>query len=112
MTSKFRPVPPAPVLFLAMANELVVLLQTNNATQQTMDRYRRAALRFTEFTGKRLLCQNVNRELVELYTDYLIGVRRLADSTVNRYMRELSPLIKYGVSRGYIPEDFTMPVIR
>lgn len=104
----FKPQPPRSIMFTAAADELFTMQRAYGIAESTVKAYGRAASSFTAFTGTNLLCNDICPSLIESYVQHLT-VRGVKNTTINSYLQRISPIIKYGVSRGYIPNDFVMP---
>lgn len=110
-TISFRPSPPRVLLFSALVEEFSAL-QRAHVSKATTARMALACSRLLDYAGNGLLCANVNKDLLARYARYLWAELGLSAATINNHLRAISPVIKYGVSRGHIPEDFTIPYIR
>lgn len=55
----------------------------------------------------------INLECFEIYVRYMQEVKEINNHvTLNSYMQNISPLIKWGYERGYIKNDFKMPYLK
>lgn len=101
----FKPQPPPAITFTAAADEFITLQRAYGIAESTIEARETAVRSFTAFTGADLLCNDICLALIESYIQHLVahGVKK---TTINTYLRRISPIIKYGVSRGYIPNDF------
>lgn len=73
-----------------------------NISEVTIKGYEFAHKKFKKFTGEDLRCDGVTQDLVN---DYILELKdKHKAQTVNPYMFKISPVIKYGVKRGYIKD--------
>lgn len=78
-----------------------------NLSETTIKGYWFANKYFLEFAGKELKCNEVTQDLIN---SYILSLKeRLKPQTVNSYVFKVSPIVKYGISRGYIKDkiEFT-----
>lgn len=74
-----------------------------NISEITIAGYQNANKYFLDFAGHDILCSDVNQDLI---TDYMLFLRqRLKPTTVNSYVFKVSPVVLFGVRRGYIKQD-------
>lgn len=104
----FRPQPPSNITYRAMQAEFTDL-RRGYVSKSTIKRFELASARLLDYAGSSLQCQQIDKVLIAGYIRYLQRDLQLSAATVNNHTRALSPAMKYGVSKGYIPEDFTMP---
>ncbi|WP_032120658.1 tyrosine-type recombinase/integrase [Clostridium amazonitimonense] len=64
---------------------------------------------FLKFVGEEAQCHEITKERVEEYVLYLQG-QNLCPVSVNSYLRNISPILKYGMKKELI-EDFKIPVV-
>lgn len=74
-----------------------------NLSEVTIKGYMYNAKYFFNFAGQDLLCSEVTQDLINEYYLYLQESHRA--STVNTYVFNISPIIKYGYRNGYIDEN-------
>ncbi|MPM09024.1 Tyrosine recombinase XerC [bioreactor metagenome] len=78
-----------------------------NLSDTTVKGYWFANKYFLEFAGAELKCCEVTQDLIN---SYILSLKeRLKPQTVNSYVFKISPIVKYGISRGYIKDkiEFT-----
>lgn len=74
-----------------------------NLADVTIKGYEFAHGYFLKWVGKDLKCTDVTQDLVNEYVLYLKD--KLKPETVNSYQFKVSPVIKYGIRRGYIKDN-------
>jgi integrase/recombinase XerD len=60
---------------------------------------------FMQFAGSNLKCSEVTQDLINEYILYLKD--KFKPQTVNLYIFKVSPVVKYGIKRGYIKDDIS-----
>lgn len=73
----------------------------NNLSPVTLNTYKIAETYFIRFVGEDIICKTINQETIDNYKLYLLGTD-ISAVTVNTYIHNLSPAIKFGMKRGYI----------
>lgn len=74
-----------------------------NIEEVTIQGYRNAHRYFLQFAGEDINCSDINQELID---DYMISLaERLKPQSVNSYVFKVSPIVLFGVARGYIKHD-------
>lgn len=76
-----------------------------NLSDTTIRGYFFADKYFMQFAGDNLKCSEVTQDLINGYILYLKD--KLKPQTVNSYIFKVSPVVKYGISRGYIKDSIT-----
>jgi integrase/recombinase XerD len=76
-----------------------------NLSDTTIRGYFFADKYFTQFAGENLKCSEVTQDLINEYILYLKD--KLKPQTVNSYIFKVSPVVKYGIKRGYIKDNIT-----
>jgi integrase/recombinase XerD len=74
----------------------------NNLSPVTMNTYSISSRYFIHFIGENVFCTEITQDTINNYKLHLFDVRNVSAVTVNTYLHNLSPLIKYGMKRGYI----------
>ncbi len=58
-------------------------------------------------------CEIITIDTIEEYIKYLKEIKGVANNiTINSYMQNISPVIKYGFKMGYIYSDFKFPYLK
>lgn len=73
-----------------------------NLSPATIATYKHSTKYFLEFTGEDILCSQINQTLIDDYKLHLIDEGEIKPITINTYIRNISPIIKYGFKKGYI----------
>lgn len=73
----------------------------NNLSPVTLNTYKVAETYFIRFVGEDIICKIINQETIDNYKLYLLSTD-VSAVTVNSYIHNLSPAIKFGMKRGYI----------
>ncbi|MBU3173592.1 site-specific integrase [Clostridium estertheticum] len=67
---------------------------------------------FMRFIGEDTLCNTINQQTLENYIVYMQDKKGLTNGvTLNSYLSNISPTIKFGVRRGYL-NDFDIPQVK
>ena len=65
-----------------------------------------------EFIDESTLCNTINQQTLENYIVYMRDKKGLANGvTLNSYLRNISPTIKFGVRKAYL-NDFDIPQVK
>lgn len=68
---------------------------------------------FLEFLGKDVYCYNITEKTLEDYIVYLQDIRKITNGvTINSYIRNISPILKYAMKKGYILDEFMIPQVK
>ena len=101
------------MLFQALCDEFIRSAQIRGLSEWTIKSYRHHTRYFIEFAGFELKCKDVRRELIDDYILYMMDVKGLSNTvTLNSYLHNISPIIKYGIKKRVIIEDFMVPIIK
>ncbi len=88
-------------LYLLYVNEC----RLKNLSEITIKGYSFAHKYFLQYAGKNLKCSDVTQDLIN---SYILNLKdRLKPQTVNSYIFKISPVVKYGIQRGYIKDNIT-----
>lgn len=74
-----------------------------NLADVTIKGYEFAHKYFTKWAGRELHCSDITQDLINEYVLYLKD--KLKPETVNSYQFKVSPVVKYGIRRGYIKDN-------
>ena len=78
-----------------------------NISDITIKGYEFAHGKFKDFAGENLKCEDITQDLIN---DYILELKdKHKPQTVNSYMFKISPVVKFGIKRGYIKDiiEFT-----
>ncbi|APF23385.1 tyrosine-type recombinase/integrase [Clostridium butyricum] len=90
-------------------------LEIKGRAEETLRTYKNHHKYFMEFLcyhtkSREPSADVITLQLLEDYILYLQNVRKtFNNTTINSYLKNVSPVIKYGVKRGYIHDDFPIP---
>ena len=99
--------------FKELAEEFIRFSEVRGLSEWTIKSYKHHTRYFIEFAGENLMCKDIRLDLLEDYILYLREQKGLTNSvTLNFYLRNISPIIKYGIKKRYILNDFMVPVIK
>lgn len=73
-----------------------------NLAQVTIDGYSFAHKHFCDWLGGDIICSEITQDLINEYVLHLKD--RVKPQTVNSYQFKISPIVKYGMARGYIKD--------
>ena len=76
--------------------------RVKNLSPVTINTYSVAERYFIKFIGQGALCSDISQGVVDDYKLHLLEEGNVSAVTVNTYIHNLSPTIKYGIKRGYI----------
>jgi integrase/recombinase XerD len=98
--------------------EFMLSTKLKGRSEYTMKSYQYHSKYFTEFLkatnqGSNTLCRDINEKMLEDYILYMQDVKGITNNiTINSYLRNVSPIIKFGIRKRYIPEDFEIPSVK
>ncbi len=77
-----------------------------NLSSTTIKGYYFAHVYFTRWLGADIKCSEITQDLIN---EYILALkdRLQKPQTVNSYIFKVSPVVKYGIKRGYIKDDIT-----
>ncbi|QAA31173.1 tyrosine-type recombinase/integrase [Clostridium manihotivorum] len=106
------------VLYETLFEQFYKSAEIKGRAVDTLRTYRHHNKYFLEFlcykTGKNNpTCEIIDFELMEDYISYLQQIKEIKNNiTINSYMQNVSPVIKYGFKKGYIYKDFQFPYLK
>lgn len=66
-----------------------------------------------QFGHQKVYCSDINLQVLEEYIYYIKTVKQITNGvTINSYLHNISPVIKYGVEKGEIVKDFKIPFVK
>lgn len=93
--------------------EFINQLKIKGRAEQTLTSYKYHNKYFLDFLGEDIYCDNITLGIIEDYIVYIKEKKNINNATtINSYIRNISPVIKYGIKKGYILSDFEMPVVK
>jgi len=104
------------VLYDDLFKEFYRSMEIKGRAVDTLKTYTHMNRYFTEFLkmqyGDIVYCDAIGLETFEDYIMYLKEKGIDNNITINSYMQNVSPVIKYGYKKGYIFEDFCIPYVK
>lgn len=99
--------------FQQLFDEFYLSLQVRGRAEDTLRSYKYHVKYFMDFLGKETYCQDITLKTLEDYVLHIQNVKKINNNiTINSYLRNISPILKYGFKKGYIKEDFIIPVLK
>lgn len=83
----------------------------NNLSPATLKTYQNACIYFGRFIGENYLCKDITQQVIDSYKLFLLDSSVSAVS-VNTYLRNVSPALKFGFERGYIKEHLNFKRVK
>lgn len=77
----------------------------NNLSPVTIKTYTIAEGYFIRFIGENILCSDITQDTINNYRLNLLNEGNISAVSVNTYIHNLSPSIKYGMKRGYVTSN-------
>jgi len=92
--------------------EFQLSIKIKGRSKYTLKSYHYHNKYFMQFIGKNTLCSTINQKTLENYIIYMKDIKGLTNGiTLNSYLHNISPIIKFGVRRGYL-DDFQIPQVK
>ncbi|WP_097028068.1 tyrosine-type recombinase/integrase [Clostridium peptidivorans] len=99
--------------FKELFEEFLLSIKVKGRSEYTIRSYKYHCKYFMEFLGEDTLCSTINESTFEEYILYIQDVKKLNNGvTVNSYLRNISPIVKFGIKKRYIVEDFQIPQVK
>ncbi len=99
--------------FRELGEEFLRYSEIRGLSEWTIKSYRYQISYFLEFAGEGLMCKDIELDLMEEYILYMKNKKEISNPvTLNSYIQNISPLIKYGVKKRYILNQFPMPLVK
>jgi integrase/recombinase XerD len=93
--------------------EFMNQLKIKGRAEQTLKSYKHHSKYFMDFLKKDINCDEITLSTLNDYIIYIKEVKNITNgTTINSYLRNISPVLKYGIKKGYILEEFEMPVVK
>jgi len=92
-------------------DEYIVKANVRGLSKETISTYNHQHKYFTSFLGDIKNCGDITLETLESYVVFLKG-RNIKNTTINSYLQNISPVIKYCINQGYILENFNIPHVK
>ena len=99
--------------FKELAEEFIRQAEIRNLSEWTIKSYKYHTQYFIEFAGNEMMCKDIGLDLLESYILFMKNDKQISNTvTLNSYIRNISPIIKYGIKKRYILNDFMIPTIK
>lgn len=99
-------------LYSELYKEFVNQLKIKGRAEQTLISYHYHNKYFMDFLGEDVYCDSITLSTLEDYISYIQDKKKIENgTTINSYLRNVSPVIKYGIRKGYILKDFAIPEV-
>ena len=98
--------------FDELCDEFMKRLSVQGLSPQTIKTYGYHIKYFKAFLGENVPCQSITDETLIDYVVYLQNTHEIKTITIETYLHNLSPIIKYGIKRRYISTDVKIPSMR
>ena len=99
--------------FEELGEEFIRHSEVKGLSEWTIKSYKHHTKYFMEFIGEGIMCKDVNLSLIEEYILFLRQNKCITNAvTINSYIRNISPIFKYGIKKRYILNDFQIPLVR
>jgi integrase/recombinase XerD len=96
-----------------LLSEFIKQLKIKGRAEQTIISYEYHNKYFMKFLGEDIYCDEIHLSTLEDYIIYIKEKKHINNAiTINSYIRNVSPIIKYGIKKGYILEDFIIPEVK
>lgn len=100
------------VTFEELTAEFMRVQAIKGNAEATINSYQYCSRYFIDFIGANFPCKSINLDLIEDYVLYLKEKGINNHITLNSYLQNVGPIIKFGISKKYIIEDFKIPKIK
>jgi len=91
--------------------EYITTAKIRGLAEDTIKTYYHHNKYFSDFLGKDKNCSSLEVKIIESYVLFLQN-KGIKSTTINSYLQNISPIIKYCIKRGYILQDFNIPYVR
>ena len=99
--------------FKELKEEFIRQAEIRNLSEWTIKSYKYHTKYFLDFAGEGLMCKDIGLEMIEGYILHMKEQKSISNPvTLNSYLQNISPLIKYGVKKRYILNQFAMPFVK
>lgn len=93
--------------------QFIQQLKIKGRAEQTIQSYHYHNQYFMKFLGEDVYCDEITLNTLEDYIVYIKEKKGITNGiTINSYLRNISPIIKFCIKKHYIMEDFQIPVVK
>lgn len=101
------------ITFQQLVDEFIRQAEIKNMSEYTIKSYRHHTRYFINFIGEGCRCKDIILKTIEEYILYMKNEKGITNPiTLNSYVRNISPIIKFGIKRRDILQDFLMPCLK
>jgi integrase/recombinase XerD len=98
--------------FKELFEEFILSVKVKGRSEFTIRSYHYHNKYFMGFIGENTLINTITQQTLEDYILYMQNEKGLKNGvTLNSYLHNISPIIKYGVKKGYL-KDFEIPQVK
>lgn len=99
--------------YTELFTEFINQLKIKGRAEQTIISYHYHNKYFLEFLGEDICCCDIKESTIDDYILYIKNTKHIKNATtINSYIRNISPIIKFGIKKGYILDDFLIPQVK
>ncbi|MBR0598097.1 tyrosine-type recombinase/integrase [Sinanaerobacter chloroacetimidivorans] len=99
--------------FKDLEEEFIRHAEIRNLSEWTIKSYKYHTQYFLEFAGEDLMCKDIGLEMIEGYILFMKEKKGISNPvTLNSYLQNISPIIKYGFKKRYILYQFVFPFVK
>lgn len=91
--------------------EYILSAKVKGRSEETIRTYKHHSNYFIQFIGANTDCRKITLDTLEAYILYLKS-KNIKSTTINSYIQNVSPIIKYCIKKGYILDDFLIPTVK
>ncbi|MEA4827755.1 MAG: phage integrase SAM-like domain-containing protein, partial [Clostridium sp.] len=93
--------------------QFIQQVKIKGRSEQTIQSYHYHNKYFIKFLGKDVYCDEITLSTLETYILYIKEKKGITNGiTINSYLRNISPILKFCMKKGYILEEFMIPVVK
>lgn len=94
-------------------DQFIQQLKIKGRAEQTIKSYHYHNKYFMKFLGENIYCDEITLTTLEDYILYTKEKKGITNGiTINSYLRNISPIIKFCMKKGYILEEFLIPEVK
>jgi len=99
-------------LYSELFKEFYLNIKIRGRAEDTLRTYKYHYGYFVKFVGENIYCDEIKLETFENYIIYLQDIRKISNGiTINSYLQNISPTVKFGVKKGLI-DNFEIPYVK
>lgn len=99
--------------FKELGEEFLKYSEIRGLSTYTIASYRYQIGYILEFGGRGLKCADIGSDFMQRYVQYLKEEKRISNPvTINSYLQNTSPILKYGIQKRYILVQVAIPYVK